>query len=372
MDNLEIDLTVPLRDFPLELELGVSPGSPVALVGPSGSGKTTVLRAIAGLIRPSRGRISIGSSVVFDAAPGIDLPPEQRHVGLVFQNYSLFPHLSVRANVGYGQRRGSRTNVDKLLEQFCISHLAAERPGELSGGERQRVAIARALATEPHALLLDEPTSALDVHTGAKVIGELATTLRGLEIPTLIVSHTYAQAALLAAEIVVLELGAVAQRGTPSELLANPSSPFVARLAGMNVIAGFANREAETGLTTVTLNGGACIRSTTQLPESMPVTVLISPTEITLDTLPPHGSTINVIHGPISSLVPLGHIVRVQVGNLVVELTTESCRRLGLHVGMQAFASFKATSTRLLAGELTGSSLLVLLLLHLVVGVLGL
>ena len=168
MAALVLDVTCPLRSFELELALEVGRET-FALVGPSGAGKTTALRAIAGLVRPERGRIVLGDEVLFDSERGVNRAPEERRVGLVFQEYALFPHLSVEANVGFG----GRDRVHELLERFGIAHLARARPEELSGGERQRVALARALARDPAVLLLDEPMAALDAHTRAGVRAEL-------------------------------------------------------------------------------------------------------------------------------------------------------------------------------------------------------
>ncbi|HKC76996.1 MAG TPA: ATP-binding cassette domain-containing protein, partial [Gaiellaceae bacterium] len=157
MATLQADFTLPLRSFAVELELDVS--RTVALVGPSGAGKTSVLRVVAGLAEPQRGSVSLDGERWLDVERRLALPPEQRRVGLVFQDFALFPHLSVRGNVAYGA--GGR-DVDALLERFRIGHLASTHPEELSGGERQRVALARALAREPAVLLLDEPLAALD------------------------------------------------------------------------------------------------------------------------------------------------------------------------------------------------------------------
>jgi molybdate transport system ATP-binding protein len=165
VDALHLELTVPLRDFVLGLSLDVD-GVPVALVGPSGAGKTTVLRVVAGLVRPASGRVALGDEAWFDAEAGVDLPPEERAVGYLFQDYALFPHLSVAQNVGFGGRR----RADELLERFRIAHLRAARPRELSGGERQRVALARALVHEPVAILADEPTASLDSKTGGAIV----------------------------------------------------------------------------------------------------------------------------------------------------------------------------------------------------------
>ncbi len=195
MAILDLDLTHPLRSFALELSLTLEEET-VALVGPSGAGKSSVLRAIAGLLRPARGRVRLGDVDWLDTERGIDLPPDRRSVGLLFQEYALFPHLTVRRNIAFGARRP--TVVDELLERFRIGQLAETRPGELSGGERQRVALARALARDPAVLLLDEPLSALDAHTRASVRGELRELLAEVRLPTILVTHDIEDAATLA------------------------------------------------------------------------------------------------------------------------------------------------------------------------------
>ena len=177
-----------------------------------------------------------------DTDAGVDLPPERRSVGLVFQEYALFPHLDVRRNVGFG----GRGRVDELLERFRISHLAGARPGDLSGGERQRVALARALARNPAVLLLDEPLSALDAHTRGVVRGELAELLAELGLPTLLVTHDFEDAAALADRVGVIVEGRILQLGAAAELLAAPADAFVASFTGANVLRGAA-RPGSTG-----------------------------------------------------------------------------------------------------------------------------
>jgi len=159
MAQLDADIHHRLRAFDLELTLAVGDET-LALVGPSGAGKSTFLRAVAGLERPHRGRVALDGEAWLDTERDVDLPPERRSVGLVFQEYALFPHLSVRRNVAFGG--ASPTEVDELLERFGIAQLAAARPDAISGGERQRVALARALVTAPRCVLADEPTGNLD------------------------------------------------------------------------------------------------------------------------------------------------------------------------------------------------------------------
>jgi molybdate transport system ATP-binding protein len=227
MGILSVELDIPLRDFRLGLSLDVA-AETVAIVGPSGAGKSTLLRAIAGLVKPHAGRVTLGEEVWLDRARGIDLAPEDRSVGMVFQQYALFPHLSVQRNVEFG----GKARATELLQRLGIAHLAAARPRQLSGGERQRVALARALAHDPKVLLLDEPLSALDPHTRDVVRRELAGHLAGLALPTLLVTHDVADAIVLADRIGVIREGLIIQVGTPAELAAAPVDDFVARVFG--------------------------------------------------------------------------------------------------------------------------------------------
>jgi molybdate transport system ATP-binding protein len=227
MGILSVELDIPLRDFRLGLSLDVA-AETVAIVGPSGAGKSTLLRAIAGLVKPHAGRITLGEEVWLDRVRGIDLAPEDRSVGMVFQQYALFPHLSVQRNVEFG----GKARATELLQRLGIAHLAAARPRQLSGGERQRVALARALAHDPKVLLLDEPLSALDPHTRDVVRQELAGHLAALALPTLLVTHDVADAIALADRIGVIREGRIIQVGTPAELAEAPVDDFVARVFG--------------------------------------------------------------------------------------------------------------------------------------------
>jgi ABC-type sulfate/molybdate transport systems ATPase subunit len=233
MAVLDLDISSELRSFRLALKLSVG-DEVVALVGPSGAGKTTVLRAVAGLHRPDRGRIACGEEVWFDR--GVDLAPERRSVGYVPQHHALFPHLTVAGNVAFSG--ADSATVDSLLARLGIAQLAAERPARLSGGERQRVALARALARQPKVLLLDEPLAALDAHTRRVVRDELATELRTFAIPTLLVTHDFSDAAALADRVAVIVDGTLRQLATPAELLAAPADRFVVALTGGSVVRG--------------------------------------------------------------------------------------------------------------------------------------
>jgi molybdate transport system ATP-binding protein len=339
MDALELDIGLSLRSFRLELSLALGRET-FALVGPSGAGKTTVLRAVAGLVRPERGRVVLGGEVLFDAEAGVAVPPEERRVGFVFQDYALFPHMTVAQNVAYGSRNGT----GELLERFRIAHLASARPGELSGGERQRVGLARALARGPDVLLLDEPLSALDPHTRAALRLELKELLDELDLPVLLVTHDFHDAAVLADRVAALADGRIRQTGTPSELIAAPADAFVASFTGANVLAGDA-RPGAGGLTEVMLDGGGVVYS---VDEALgPVEVAVYPWDVAISRELPRDSTLNHVQGPIASLVLLGNRARVQVGGLVGELTAASAGRLGLVQGEVVTASFKAAATRL-------------------------
>ncbi len=339
MDALHVSLAHPLRSFRLALELEVG-AETVALVGPSGAGKTSVLRAIAGLLRPKQGRIALGRDVWLDAEAGIDVPPERRSVGLVFQEYALFPHMTVAENVAYG----GRGRAEELLELLDIAPLRAVRPGELSGGERQRVALARALARDPDVLLLDEPLAALDSHTRARVRAELGDLLARLGLPTLLVTHDFQDAAALAERVGVIVDGRIVQVGSPAELIAGPTSPFVADFTGGNLLRGTA-RPASSGLTEVILSDGSRIFSTDRLEGH--VGAVVYPWEVAVAREAPLDSAQNHVAGPIASLVPVANRVRVRVGPLTAEITAASAERLALRQGEPVVASFKATGTRL-------------------------
>lgn len=341
MDTLDLDFALPLRSFRLELALAVGRET-FALVGPSGAGKTSVLRAVAGLVRPERGRIALDGRVLFDAAAGIDWPPEERRVGFVFQEYALFPHMTVEQNVAYA----GRSRAAEVLERFRIAHLAKARPGELSGGERQRVGLARALARDPDVLLLDEPLSALDTHTRAGIRAELRGLLDRLDLPVLLVTHDFQDAAVLADRVAVLVDGRLLQVGTPAALIAAPADPFVASFTGANLLSGRALPDPG-GLTAVTLDDGNVIYSVDE--GEGPVDVAVYPWEVSIAREPTRDSALNHVRGPITSLVHIGNRARVQVGALVGEITSTSAERLDLEEGDLVVASFKAAATRLVA-----------------------
>jgi molybdate transport system ATP-binding protein len=333
VEKLELDIAVALRSFELGLRLSIG-AETVALVGPSGAGKTTVLRAIAGLRRPDRGRIALGEHAWFDSAANVDLPPERRSVGLVFQEYALFPHMTVRANVAFG----GTARVDELLERLRIAHLAGERPGALSGGERQRVAVARALARDPDVLLLDEPLSALDAHTRAVVRGELQDVLAGLALPTLVVTHDFRDAAALAGRIGVLVDGRLRQEGTAAELVAHPADAFVAAFTGGNLLPGHADGAV------VTLDAGGVVRIAQDAAGRVGVAVYPWEVGVALEA-PTDG--LNALPGAVHGLAPEGARVRLRVGEVVADRPAEEVERLGLQPGTPAWATFPPEAVRI-------------------------
>jgi ABC-type sulfate/molybdate transport systems ATPase subunit len=233
--SLEVSIEKQLPGFRLAVEFATGKG-PLGLLGPSGSGKTMTLRAIAGLEAPDRGRIVLHGRVLFDSARGIHVPARERRVGLLFQQYALFPHLTVAENVAFGLRRPpARERADRVSRQLAAAHLEgyADRfPGSLSGGEQQRVALARALAVDPAALLLDEPFSALDTHLRNSIERQLRESLGSYRGATVFVSHNLEEAYRVCEDLVVLTQGTVAAHGPKEEIFRRPPTLEVARLTG--------------------------------------------------------------------------------------------------------------------------------------------
>jgi molybdate transport system ATP-binding protein len=288
----------------------------------------------------------------YDGETGAWTPPSERHVGYVFQDYALFPHLSARDNVAYGlrgPRAERRRHAEALLDRLGVLGLAGERPGRMSGGERQRVAVARALAPDPRLLLLDEPLSALDASTRASAARELGAVLRDLEVPALLVTHDFAEAAQLGDRLAIMDAGRIVQEGTAAELAARPATPFVADFTGANVLAGHAAPGPD-GLTLVSLDGGGRAASTDSA--SGRVALSVFPWEVTLhgpDELE-LGSELNSVRATVSAVTVLGNRARVTLATpqpLVAEVTHASLERLGLREGGPATARWKATASRL-------------------------
>jgi molybdate transport system ATP-binding protein len=350
---LRVEARTRLGELALDVALEVRAGECLALAGPSGAGKTTVLRVASGLLRPEWGQVECGGKTWLDSERGIDLAPERRPCGYVFQEYALFPHLTAWQNVAYSLRGLSRSErrhrALELLERFGLGGLADARPRTLSGGERQRVAVARALARRPDVLLLDEPLSALDARTRAGAARELAAVLREVQAPALLVTHDFAEAAQLGDRVGVIDAGRVVQEGTPTELAAAPRSAFVADFTGAVVLTGHA-RSAPDGLTHVELDGGGAVASADRGEGRVAVSVY--PWEIAVEPEgeAPHGSAQNRLPAEVLSVTIVGNRVRlglVAPQPLAAEITRASAEALDLRAGARVTATWKAAATRL-------------------------
>jgi molybdate transport system ATP-binding protein len=346
--------------FALDVAMSVPSGVTI-LFGASGSGKSTVLRAVAGLLRPDAGSISIGPHVVFDRARGLDVPPHARRVGYVFQHLALFPHLTVEENLAYGlhalDAAERRHRIRDIAASFKIDHLLARRPAAISGGERQRAALARSLVTDPDALLLDEPLSALDHSTQSRIIDDLRRWNAAHDIPILYVTHSHREVFALGDRVIVLEHGAVAAAGTPHDVLEMPEHASLAQLAGFeNVLqADVLVRRAQAGTM-------SCRLAQTSVELEVPlargatgsaVQIAIRAGDILLATEPPRGlSARNILRGRLVSLARDGGamVATVQAGaRFVVHLTPSSADDLALTLGQDVWIVIKTYSCRIAA-----------------------
>jgi molybdate transport system ATP-binding protein len=343
-----------LGAFALDAELTVARGETTVLVGESGAGKSTLLRVVAGLERPDAGRVVLDDLLYYDGAGGVDLPAWKRNVGFVFQDYALFPHLTVSENVMFGlrasgvRREQAENRTAAMLNRLGVADLAGRRIGGLSGGQQQRVALARALVLDPDVLLLDEPLSALDLRTRRSVRGELRRLLRELPCVTLYVTHNPVEAMFFGERIAVLERGRVTQTGTREELLRHPRSLYVAELVGTNLIYGMSGGSAQGAVEVRTAEG--VLRVTGETTDG-DVFATVNPREITLYRERPDGSAQNLFTGPVLELAPEpdGERVRVVLGTvppLVAEVTREAVAALELREGSLVHAGFKATGVR--------------------------
>jgi molybdate transport system ATP-binding protein len=329
--------------FRLDVALSIPAGKTVALLGPNGAGKSTVVAAIAGLLPLDRGRITLGNVTLDDPAARIHVPPEERRVGVVFQDYLLFPHLNVIDNVAFGLRsRGvgrepARARADEWTRRLGLSGFELRRPDELSGGQAQRVALARALVIEPDLLLLDEPLSALDVTTRVQLRRTLSEHLAQFPGPRLVITHDPTEAFLLAEEIHVIERGAVTQSGSSDDIRLRPRTPYAADLAGSNLFIGSATRGQ------VTVDGHELHIANGATGE---VLVTIRPNAVSVHLRQPEGSARNAWPTTIRLIEHLGERVRLLTGAplpLTVEITEEAAAALGLAEDDRVWVSIKAT-----------------------------
>ena len=342
--TLHAAVGVDLGSFALDVEIHVEPGEVLAVLGPNGSGKTTMLRAIAGLVPIERGAIRIDDTVLDDPVGAVFVAPERRPVGVVFQQYLLFDHLTTLDNVAFGLRaRGTarteaRRRAHDWLDRVGLAGHAHARPRELSGGQAQRVALARALAIDPQILLLDEPLAALDAGTRRQVRRDLRHHLDQFDGIRLLVTHDPVDAYALADRVAIFDHGAIVQTGTLAEITAHPRSRYVAELIGTNLVTGSLGGERLTTADGVDL---AVVAEFTG-----PAFAVIRPQSITLSRHLPDTSARNIFTGTIDDIDRLGDRVRVGVDapiHLTAEITASALDTLQLRPGDQIHATVKAT-----------------------------
>lgn len=324
------------------------------LFGPSGSGKTTVLRALAGLERPDCGSITFGEETWFDSTKGVFATPQARGIGFLFQDYALFPHLTVAANIGFGLRRHVRARrearVAELVHRLGIAELVHRRPGTLSGGQRQRVALARALAPYPRLLLLDEPLSALDAPTRESLRGELRYWLENSGVPAIVVTHDRIEALALGDRMVVLMDGRVRQIGPVHEVFSAPVDAEVAQVVGTENV--FLSRlvRREHGLVIVSAGAAELVAVDPGGAEGE-VYACVRAEDIVLEAPDGHDSSAqNRLAGVVVARRDEGPLARITVAcgvQLVVLVTRASAERLALVAGKQVSAAIKAPSVHL-------------------------
>lgn len=340
--GLDAHLVVDRGSFRLDVTLTAAPGDVVALLGPNGAGKTTALRALAGLVPLTHGHLRL------DGAELDRTPPESRPVGVVFQDYLLFPHLSALDNVAFGPRcRGAgkaaaRAEATVWLERMGLTAHASAKPRRLSGGQAQRVALARALATHPRLLLLDEPLAALDARTRLDVRAQLRHHLAEFEAVAVLVTHDPLDAMVLADRLVVVEDGRVVQEGTPADIARRPRTDYIAHLVGLNLYRGDADGH------TVRVDGGGSEVTTTE-DLTGPVFVAFPPSAVTLHRDRPTGSSArNLWRCHVAGLETHGDQIRAALTGelpLAADLTTIAAAELDLHTGAEVWATVKAAQT---------------------------
>jgi molybdate transport system ATP-binding protein len=331
--------------FRLDLDLTIEPGEVVALLGPNGAGKTTALRVLAGLLPVTSGLVQLDDET-WDRPPTLFVPAEHRHIGVVFQDYLLFNHLTALDNVAFGlraravPRAEARAVARRWLDKVGLGDYSHTRPRSLSGGQAQRVALARALAPDPGLLLLDEPLAALDAGTRVTIRAELARHLDDYPGHTLLVTHDPLDAMVLADRLVIIEEGAIVQSGPPAEVARRPRTDYIAQLVGLNLYRGTA------GGTLVELDDGGHLVIVE--PTTGPVYVAFPPTAVSLHPSPPAGSPRNSWPVTITAIEQHAHTIRVRLDGsppVLADITPASIAELHLNPGTQLWATVKATET---------------------------
>lgn len=352
---LSIDVALKLGRFELAAQFA-SASHITALFGRSGSGKTTLINLIAGLARPDRGRIAIGEVVLFDSEKNINVHAAQRRVGYIFQDGRLFPHLSVRQNLLYGQRLTPAAeryvHLDQVITLLGLEHLLVRSPGALSGGEKQRVAIGRALLASPRLLLMDEPLASLDSSRKWEILQYIEQLRDELSIPIVYVSHAIEEVVRLADMVVVMSGGKAIASGKPTEVMSRLDlHPTLGRYERGAVIEAKATAyDAEDDLTTLTFSGGQLAVTSLDALIGEPVRIRIRARDVSVALQRPHDvSILNVLPGRIAEIGDdiTGIVdVRIAVGDayLLARLTRRSMRNLGLRVGLDVYALVKAIS----------------------------
>ena len=356
--RLHIELRLPYRDFQLEVDLDLPGRGVTALFGPSGSGKTSLLRCVAGLEHPPHGRLNINGEQWQDSRRQLFVPPHKRPLGYVFQEASLFEHLSVRGNLEYGRKRVApserRIDFDQAVALLGIEHLLERLPARLSGGERQRVGIARALLTSPRLLLLDEPLAALDPQRKQEILPYLERLHDELDMPILYVSHAPDEVARLADHLVLLEQGRVQSSGPVGELLARLDLPLAqAEDAGVILQARVSGHDADYQLLQLSLPGCATPLRVAHppVPSGQPMRLKVHARDVSLSLeKPAHSSILNLlpatVHSQRQADNPAHILVRLDLAGsaLLARITRYSRDQLGLHEGQQLWVQIKSVA----------------------------
>jgi len=333
-----------IGSFELDVDLKVEPGEVVAVLGPNGAGKTSILRGLAGLLPLDVGRVALDGVVLEEPVASVFVPSERRPIGMVFQDYLLFPHLTVVDNIAFGLRsRGTprpaaTATARQWLERVGLAAEAERKPGSLSGGQAQRVALARALATNPALLLLDEPMAALDASTRVELRRDLRRHLESFRGVRLLVTHDPVEAMAMADRLVILEHGRVLQSGTPAEVTQRPRSRYVADLVGVNLFRGRASSNV------ITIAGGGSLMATGASDGE--VFAVVHPRTVALYRTRPDGTPRNVWEGRAIDLDFEGDRVRVRLEGtpaIVAEVTPAAVRELSLDRGDPVWVAVKAT-----------------------------